>query len=106
MAYGRRPTVRLSDLELFVAAVECATFDDAATRMGCHQSTVTNAVIRLETWLHFPLLSGDRPRELLPTGEEFLPIARQTIQLLNGARKDPTIVPPPPPHISGSDIKI
>lgn len=42
-------------IEAFIATVEKSGFENAATHLGCSQSTITTRVAKLESWVGFSL---------------------------------------------------
>jgi DNA-binding transcriptional LysR family regulator len=107
MSSKRILSIKISDIEAFIAAAESRSHKEAAKKLGHHESTVSRAIINLETWSGLVLTTGDIPRKLTSIGEKYLPIAKQVVAMLENANSDLKIVgPPKAPRKSGRDIVI
>lgn len=95
-------------LEAFVRVAESGKRTAAAAEMKISQGTVTKYVQKLERWLGGRMLLSDNsvPARLLPGGEEFLPVAKQILQMLDEARTPPVPAEPhPATRVSAKGLK-
>lgn len=80
--------MELKWLEDFVAISESYSFSRAAKVRHVTQSALSRRIKQLEVWLGAPLLNrAILPMELTSAGEEFLPIAQDTIRTLYATRE-------------------
>lgn len=90
-------------LEAFVAVAESRKRTAAAARLGITQGTITKHVQHLERWLGRVLVfDGSSPARLTPDGDDFLPVARQILELLDNARRSVVIAAEMPPETRAS----
>lgn len=87
MSNKRVATVRLVELEAFIAVVEEGGYTAAAKALGVDQSTVSRYLTNLEKWAQVPLLTMDVPPDLTAQGEQFLPVAREVVTMLRETRE-------------------
>ncbi|MGM9940722.1 MAG: LysR substrate-binding domain-containing protein [Bulleidia sp.] len=82
--------MKYEDVMTFVQAYDSGSIAAASRRLYISQGTASTRVASLEQELGFPLLyrkPGIRRTVLTPQGEEFLPIARRWLNLVNDARQ-------------------
>lgn len=79
--------LNLSQLEAFVAIVDSQGFHEAAVRLGCSQSTVSQQLRKLEEFLGVTLITRDRTQSM-PTvhGARLVPLARSVLRAVARAR--------------------
>lgn len=107
MSSKRIKSIRIFDIEAFIATAESGSQKEAAKSLGCDQSTISLSIMKLEEWSGLFLTTEDVPRKITAVGEKFLPIARKVIDLLENAKADLRLVKPAPvPRKSGRDIVI
>lgn len=93
-------------LESFVQVAESRKRMAAAAEMELYEGTITKHVQKLERWLGGKmLLDSSVPANLYPDGEEFLPVAKQILEMLDKARK-PAAPSPTGPSVSAKDIRV
>jgi DNA-binding transcriptional LysR family regulator len=85
MSGKRMKSLRLIWLEAFVLAVDGESFTKAGAELGINQGTASKYVTYLEDWLGLPL-TDPGTTVLTSAGERFIPVARQVIAALTGAR--------------------
>lgn len=75
-------------LEDFVSLVDTSSFSRAAEQRNVTQPAFSRRIKQLETWLGTILISrATLPPELTPAGQQFLPVARETIRTYYGLRE-------------------
>lgn len=80
--------MKYEDVMTFVQAYDCGSIAAAARQLYISQGTASTRVAALEQELGFPLLyrrPGIRRTVLTPQGEEFLPLARRWLNLVQDA---------------------
>lgn len=75
-------------LEDFVSLVDTSSFSRAAEQRNVTQPAFSRRIKQLETWLGAILISrATLPPELTSAGQQFLPVARETIRTYYGLRE-------------------
>jgi DNA-binding transcriptional LysR family regulator len=86
--------LKVAWLQAFVRVAETGKQTATAAELKVDQATISRHIRHLEQWLGGKLLLDNGvPAKLLPDGEKFLPVAREVLKLLEGARQPN---PPPP----------
>ena len=107
MSARRIETLRLIQLEAFLAVAAEGSYSAGARLIGIDQSSATRYVQQLEVWLKKPLLTDDTPFALTAQGDAFVEVALSVVRQLQDFRaKLPGENVPLPPPISPRDIKI
>ncbi len=86
--------LKVAWLQAFVRVAETGKQTAVAAELGLDQATVSRHIGHLEQWLDGRILFYPGMSDhLLPDGEKFLPVAREVLRLLEGARQPDA--PPP-----------
>lgn len=107
MSAKRVKSIRLIQIEAFLAVVDCQSFTEAADRLACDQSSVSRYVDELgDLVCGFPLLHAGTalPNE---AGTMFLPAARQVVETIEkGKAQIAARLAAPRKTVRGRDLKV
>lgn len=88
MGVDRPNQLKLSQLQVLIAAADCGSFSEAALRLQLSQSAVSYAIATLEADLGVVLFSRGRyGATLTPVGEQIVDRARQVMYLMEDITK-------------------
>lgn len=86
--------LRIEWLEAFVALADTGKQDAVAAQLGVNQPVISRHLKSLSAWVGHPLVNRKGGRVLSPTGERFLPVARDVLKVLTDAKTPEPLAPP------------
>lgn len=88
MGSVRQGQLKLAQLKVLIAVVDCGSFSEAALRLQMSQSAISYAIASLEEELGVVLLARGRyGAHSTPVGEQIVDLARQVVYLMEDITK-------------------
>ena len=106
MSAKRIKTIRLIQIQAFLAVVDRDSFTEAASELECDQSTVSRYVDELGDWLGAPLLQSGTAKPSA-AGNVFLPLAREAVgAIVKGKAEIAALLAARERTIRGKDLRL